>query len=372
MRLLSLSLICFLLSISCNKKEEGFIINGTIENIPDSSLITLYDIGQQIFLDSAWTKDGKFVLEGKIDQPTTCWLRNGEEYAIIDVENLEMSFRSPVKNMLFENVTIGGREQALRNELQALQRPYDLQYTEAVDSLQNQQYQDDSTRKRLIAKYRKNLDKSMELYIDFGKEHADSYLGLGILYANRKRLEKDSLSAIYEGLSPTYKQTDIAYSIATYLNEPSIKIGEPFIDFEAKNMEGEAFKLSSKKGKYIYLTFWSMGCGPCRMENKFFSEHYNDIPEELSIVSFSTDKNIEFWKRASEMDNILWDNVSDYAGDRGKVKTQYEVQAIPASFFINREGIVVKRFYGFDPEANIIEELKKLIEEDKLSKKETA
>ncbi len=362
MRNILKSLILLIILIaSCQNKPGGFKITGEIEGILDSSLITLYDLKQQIYLDSAYTKDGKFVLQGEVENPTTCWLRNGEEYSIIQVENVEMTFKSTIKNMFLNSLIKGGKEQELQNELKKLQRPHELISYGALDSLKENIYTNDAERQTLIRRLSKSQSISHEIYINFGKNHRESYLGLDILYMNRKHISKDSLTNIYKNLSESYKNTHTAKAIKIYLYEKTVEIGKPFIDFDSRTIDGKPFKMSSLKGNNIYLTFWSAGCGPCRIENKFLSEHFEDIPENIKILSFSIDKNIDAWEKASKIDNIKWLNVSDYSGTEGRVKTLYGVQAIPTSFVIDRNGIVIKRLTGFDTDGKIIEKLKEII-----------
>ena len=358
---LSLLYLHLVFVICCRPKMEGFIIEGLIENAEDSAVVTLFDIEQQIVLDSAYTQSGKFVMKGKVNAPTTCWLRCEGEYAIITIENVEMSFSSPLDNMITESTVIGGPEQDLRNELQKLQRPYDRIYNSALDSLMNKKYSNEKDKHRLINKYNSNQEKSHSIYINFGKSHANSYLGMDILYRNRQNIPKEILDSIYNSLKDRYKKTDLAEGIGTYLYERTIKEGEYYIDFEAQTITKNSFSLSSLIGNYIYLTFWSSGCGPCRAENRFLNKHFDEVPNNLEIVSFSIDKNNENWIRASEKDQIRWHNVSDISGARGRVKTLYEVQAIPTSFLIDTSGLVVKRFNGFDSDKNLIEELQKLM-----------
>jgi len=215
----------------------------------------------------------------------------------------------------------------------------------------------------LIKRFNESQSKSQEIYIDFGKKHSDSYLGLNIIYMNRKSIPKDSLKLIYESLTPPFKETTTAKALEIFLYEDNAEIGKMSIDFTAKTINGNDFTLSSLRGQYIYLSFWSAGCAPCRMENRFFSKNLDSIPNNLSIVSFSIDKNIEAWKKASKSDNISWINVSDYEGDKGRVKTIYGVQAIPTSFLIDKEGVIIEKFTGFD--TDIIKKLKRIIEEEK-------
>ncbi len=363
-QLISLIIITIILS-SCKTKNDGFSIKGHIDGIKDSTLFTLYDLDQQINIDSAFSINGDFLLMGKVDNPTGCWIKCNDEYANIQVENVEMSFTSPIKDMHLNSVIKGGKEQELQNELKILQQPHDFVNLGALDSLMNNKYSNDDERSELIKRYNESQTTSHEIYIDFGKKHFDSYFGLNIIYMNRKSIDKDTLKVIYEKLPTSIKTSPSANALNVFLFGEIAKVGNSFIDFNVNTISGQDFKLSFLKGKYIYLCFWSAGCGPCRMENKYLSEYFNEVPEDLSIVSFSVDKDVNAWKKASEIDNITWYNVSDEEGTKGKIKTQYQVQAIPTSFLIDKEGIIIKKFIGFNPDANIIEDIKKIIEEKK-------
>ena len=77
--------IFFIAILYSFKFDNGFVIKGHITNIEDSTWIRLYDIDQQIFLDSAILKNGEFILKGKVNNPTTCWIKCKDEYAIISM-----------------------------------------------------------------------------------------------------------------------------------------------------------------------------------------------------------------------------------------------------------------------------------------------
>ncbi|MBS2211641.1 AhpC/TSA family protein [Carboxylicivirga mesophila] len=359
--LLKLLFITLILS-SCKTSNDGFIINGHIEGLNDSTLITLYDLDQEVNLDSAISINGNFKLSGKVEYPTSCWIKCLDEYANIQVENVDITFESPIKDMHLNSAINGGKEQELQNKLKKLQRPYDLIYFGAVDSFMNKKYSDDVEMQNLIKRFSESQSASHEIYVDFGKKHSNSFYGLNIVYMNRQSIPRDTLEAIFQNLPVSIESTPTAKALNVYLYEKIAKIGDSFIDFEANTIDGQQFKLSSLKGQYIYLSFWSAGCRPCRMENKYLSENFDQVPDNLSIVSFSVDKNKAAWVNASKADNINWHNVSDNAGTKGKIKTQYQVQAIPTSFLIDKDGVIIKKFKGFDRNGNLIEKLKETID----------
>lgn len=334
--------------VQAQTDKSGFVIKGQISGIDGRVPVYLFDIDEQVIIDSALLREGKFELKGKVKRPTTCWIECKDQYAIVQVENTELVFQSPFQQMRLYASIQGGREQALQNELSRQQFPYDRVYMTAYDSIRNKLYVDDAHRKRLVQQFNTMQDLSQEIYIHFGKTHPNSWIGLDILYRNRERIKADTLRQLYQQLDSSLRSSNKAIAIATYLYGDLAATGKPFIDFTAQTLDNRSFRLSSLKGNYILLNFWSAGCGPCREENRKISRNYDRYDDKVSIVSFSIDRNRDTWLKASQSDNILWTNVSDLQGDNGVIKTRYGVQAIPTSFLINKQGIIVEKFIGFD------------------------
>lgn len=185
-------------SLYAQLPNNSFVINGNINNLKDSTFIELIDIESQVRVASAYTQAGKFIMTGSVKSPTSCWLITGEEYAILQVENLKMDFQSPDKNMRWKSVTSGGYEQSLQNQLNDLQRPYEeIASTNSKllrDSLDIQESKR-SNIKKVIEDANKNLQNT---YIQFGKTHFNSYLGLRIIYRNREEIGKDLINNLYK------------------------------------------------------------------------------------------------------------------------------------------------------------------------------
>jgi peroxiredoxin len=347
--LIALLLIIYSQSSFAQKHHNKFSIEGKIQNVSNGTLVKLYDLNQQVYIDSAYINNGMFKLTGYVELPTTCWIQCMNEYAIIQVENTHMFFESPLKGMVAHYTASGGKEQDLQNQLNKLQRPFDQIYLGAYDSLINNKFNNDSSRQELINRFNNAQDTSQKIYIDFGIKHINSYLGLDATYRNRKTIPKEYLNNAYLGLTENYKNTPKAKALKAFLATTFAEKGKMMIDFDAKTIDGKSFKLSSLAGSYIYLAFGSAGCGPCRMENKELSKKYKFLSKNLAIVYFSLDKNINYWILATKEDSIIWNNISDMKGDVSSIKIMYGVQAIPTSFLIDKNGIIIDRFDGYDP-----------------------
>ncbi|KQC00906.1 TlpA disulfide reductase family protein [Pedobacter sp. Hv1] len=357
LKFLGLVLLCPLVLVSAklnaqNKSTKGFLLKGEISGTTDGTKVKLFDIEKQLVIDSANTNNGTFVLKGYVNEPTACWILCKDEYAIIQVENTAMTFTSPLQEMKLNYTATGDREQSLQNELNKLQRPYEVIYTRAYDSLKLKLYSDAVHKAQLTKTFNTAQDHYMNIYINYGRNHIDSYLGLDIVYRNRKQIPKDSLLLLYNNMPPVLRATDKAQSIQIYATKRLAEKGEYFLDFKAHTINGKPFKLSDLKGKYIYLAFGSFSCGPCRMENLEIAKKYASLYKHVAIVNFSLDINRKEWEAAAKLDQIVWSNVSDMEGMAGKIKTLYNVQAMPTSFLIDPKGIIIERFEGYN-EANI-------------------
>lgn len=358
-----------LLTIICstaqsqNIKEpgtKGFILKGHIEGIESGTKVYLHNVDEQVKIDSAITLNGNFTMKGYVERPTTCWIECKDQYAIIQVENTEMEFKAPFINMRLYSTAKGGKEQSLQTELTSLQHPYEVIFFNAYDSLIKKYYRDTLHKKELIKNLNHFQDTAQAIYVEFGKRHPNSYLGLDILYRNRQKIGKDTIESLLYQMDESLKATIKGQALILYAYGELAKKGNKFIDFEVQDINGRLFKLSSLQGNYILLSFWNASCGPCRRENKKISKDYDRLRNKISIVSFSTDKVKNSWLKASKDDNILWTNVSDLKGDNGKIKTQYDVQAIPTSYLINREGIIIEKFIGLDEDfLDVLEKLLK-------------
>lgn len=350
---------CFLFSFGQQNNLKGFHLKGHIDGIENGTKVYLHDIDAQVKIDSAISSSGDFILKGFVERPTTCWILCKDEYAIIMVENTEMKFQSPINNMRLNAIIKGGKEQDLQNELFIKQNPFDKIFFSTYDSLNKKLFSNSDDKKRMLKIFNEAQTTSQDLYVEFGKRHPNSYFGLDIIYRNRQRIGKDTIETLFSQLREEFKSTNKAEALKVFLYGELAEKGKKFIDFDAETLNGIPFKLSSLKGNYILLSFWSASCGPCRRENKKISQDYNRFKNKISIVSFSTDINKSIWQKASKSDNILWTNVSDLKGDNGKIKTQYNVQAIPTSFLINKDGVIIEKFIGLDED--FLNQLEKLM-----------
>ena len=114
------------------------------------------------------------------------------------------------------------------------------------------------------------------------------------------------------------------------------------LDFSLPDMKGDSLRLSSMKGKVFLLDFWASWCVPCRFSNKHLVKLYEKYKDKgFQIVGVSLDDNRNAWKKAVGKDKITWLQINDSKGWDAMSAAKWQVDAIPASFLIDKDGNVV-------------------------------
>jgi peroxiredoxin len=122
-------------------------------------------------------------------------------------------------------------------------------------------------------------------------------------------------------------------------------MGKKAPEFTLKNMEGKPVSLSSYKGRATLLFFWASWCPTSSEEfislNKLYSM-YKD--RGLVILAISTDKSVSAAKAFLSRNPASFQTMHDeklYVS-----KTLYKAFMIPMVFFIDKNGLVVKKQFG--------------------------
>ena len=131
-------------------------------------------------------------------------------------------------------------------------------------------------------------------------------------------------------------------------------------DFDLPTLDGRRVKLSDFRGKAVLLNFWATWCPPCKIEMPWFVELQKQYGKDglvvLGVAMDDTDpaKIAEF---AHDMDvnyQVLLgtDKVSDDYGD---------VQYLPTTFYIDRNGVIVDKAAGLFSRDEIENDIKKIL-----------
>ena len=124
-------------------------------------------------------------------------------------------------------------------------------------------------------------------------------------------------------------------------------------NFVTKDMSGNQIKLSDFKGKFVLLDFWATWCRPCMKELPFIKKIRADFqPDKLAIIGISSDVDYKQFSTIVKEKEMNWIQVF---GDQS-LSEIFGVTAIPATFLIDKNGIII-----FDGKKEGSEELIKLL-----------
>ncbi len=116
-------------------------------------------------------------------------------------------------------------------------------------------------------------------------------------------------------------------------------------NFTLESIDGnEKISLNDFKGKPVVLNFWASWCGPCKEELPLFESTWKEYKDKDVIflgVDVMDDRNAA--EKYISDEGITYTNLHDPSGE---VSNQYGVVALPATFFIDREGRIVAKNYG--------------------------
>jgi len=109
-------------------------------------------------------------------------------------------------------------------------------------------------------------------------------------------------------------------------------------DFELLNLNGQPISLSSLQDKPVLLNFWATWCSPCRAEMPYIQEiHEEWSGKGLVVLVINIGENSsrvrEFMESFSFSFPVLLDEDT-------RVSEEYNVRAIPTTFFIDKNGII--------------------------------
>ncbi|MDE3056720.1 MAG: AhpC/TSA family protein [Bacteroidota bacterium] len=321
--------------------SNGFEITGIIKNLEDSSWVYL-NMDNKI-TDSSMAIGGKFVLRGKVKEPTECvlYLSNVRDSKFIWIENKLIKIEAE-KGKLREAKVSGSSTQAEEDTFRSSIMPLRKQ----EDNLRLLQRDADKNRVSELNKELEKLEQQEKAAtISFIKEHPNWLFSVYVLNIGKTSWGKEQVRGLFNALSGEMRSSTQGKQIKQYLEiNVNPKIGDHFVDFELPNPEGKSVKLSQIKGKFVLLDFWAAWCGPCREENKELVKTYAEFhPKGFEILGVSADNNKKEWLYAVKKDGLVWENVSNLKEWDCLPFSIYGINGIPDNFLIDENGKIIAR-----------------------------
>lgn len=139
--------------------------------------------------------------------------------------------------------------------------------------------------------------------------------------------------------------------------------GQAAPDFALKSASGENLRLSEHRGNVVMVNFWATWCGPCRQEMPLLDELYSRYQRVgFSLLGVNIDDDS---RKAMNMISELGVSFPVLFDDRKEVSKLYQVDAMPVTVIIDREGNVRHVHQGYKPgyEEKYLNEIRALLRE---------
>ncbi len=351
---------------SCSTKTDGYELNaalkGDVENGTNVYLRTLDSLNQLMDVDTTQVQEGSFTFAGKQDIPHLHYLavdglpgtvpvilENGDISVKFQKDSLQFAeVKGTLQNDLFmdflrETRTISDMGRSLQDDFRNASANRD---TAAVESLREEFFE---------------LQEKMKTFnIDFVKENPDALISALVLenLMRTKAIPFDEAQTLYDGLNAEVKNTKPGKSVQEQLkNSKSAEVGQRAPEFSAPTPTGDLLALGDIKSKVTLIDFWAAWCRPCRMENPNIVSIYEKYKDKgLNVVGVSLDTKAEDWIKAIENDGLAWNHVSHLKRFDDPIAKLYNVNAIPAAFLLDENGVIVaKNLRGPDLEEKVAE-----------------
>ena len=139
--------------------------------------------------------------------------------------------------------------------------------------------------------------------------------------------------------------------------------GQTAPDFALKSAGGDNLRLSEYRGDVVMVNFWATWCGPCRQEMPLLDElysRYGRVGFSLLGVNIDDDQS-----KAMNMVSELGVSFPVLFDSRKEVSRLYEVEAMPVTVLIDREGTVRYVHLGYKPgyEDKYLDQIRSLLRE---------
>lgn len=359
MRIYKIVLLAAAFAVSSCSENNGFVVEGQITGSDVKKVYLERVAGTVSIIDSFEIGDnGKFKFVGT-EPKRGIYRLNFQNVRAIDLvldNSSDVSLTVDAKSKMNEYDVQGSEASIKIKDINSiLYNTY-----KKVESLQNTfaEKQSDPNIENIRIDLEKQYQQAIEAQVAdlkaFTEQNDDALVDLyAVSYLNVDE-NYDFIKSVIEQNKDKVAESDYTQEYFDKFNAyASVAVGAMAPDINLSTPEGKQISLSSLKGKVVLIDFWASWCGPCRKENPNVVKIYNQYKSKgFEIYGVSLDRNKEDWVKAINDDKLTWIHVSDLKFWESEAAALYKVEAIPATFIVDREGkIVAKNLRGEQLEA---------------------
>lgn len=367
MKRILIILIALIIIAGCTDKKS-FTITGKINNSTKSQIyLNRVNINTPVFIDSSRIKkDGQFRFKVKAGGPDFYQLGFSESEFITLLagpgEKIKISF--PGENIVSYYTLTGSkgsedvrmldlRLNDTKRKLDSLRTLYEIASKEPGFEEKGAMLETEfaniikDIRKKNIEYIITNLGSLASIKALYQKIDDDTY----VLYDSKDlqylKITADTLLRYYPGsphvlaLEQDLKK-ELNQLYTRQFQNIADTIPETKLDPDLKDINGRRIALSSLRGKYVLVTFWSVESRECVAENLQFKEFYKMYNRKgFEIYQINLDVNEERWKAAVKFDELPWISTREDDPANPMNAALFNVRALPANYLFDKNGAII-------------------------------
>jgi thiol-disulfide isomerase/thioredoxin len=193
------------------------------------------------------------------------------------------------------------------------------------------------------------------LALDPGYTSVHYAMGVSLAYQHQDDAARDEFKAFLNQDQTEPSLHERAQRYAERIDLARARMAPPFT---ATTIDGQRISLDSLAGKVVLIDFWATWCGPCREALPHVKQIVHRFEgQPLVVISVSLDDDAAKWREFVAKNQMTWLQTRD-GGFSSSIAREFEVNAIPATFTIDADGVLEDQHVG---DADIEGKLKKLI-----------
>ncbi len=154
----------------------------------------------------------------------------------------------------------------------------------------------------------------------------------------------------------------IVAAVVIFSKRPSTapEVGHVAPNIILTNLAGQTINLSQLRGKPVYINFFASWCPPCQFETPDVEKMYKKYGSKITFIGV----NLAFNDTVPRLKQFLKNYGVTYPvllDTKGSVTKTYKVMAIPTSFFIKSNGVIMYHYVGALIASQMQTEFKKLL-----------
>jgi thiol-disulfide isomerase/thioredoxin len=372
MKKVLLTLIVVTLIASC-KRNDSFVVNGHLARTDQKFIsISRVDINSTSVLDSAKiSKSGKFKFRVKARETDFYQIGSSRDFITLLAspgEKINLEFHG---NNLYDSYSVigsKGSEQIRDLDLRLIKTKTSIDSLNQLYDKASKEPDFETKRVPLENEYLKIMKAQRKFNISFIIQNTTSLATIKAVYQKINdntyvlydahdlqylKIASDSLKKYYPEskhtkalLNDFSKELNQLYS--NQLTQIAKNLPEAKLDPSLKDISGKRITLSSLKGKYVLLEFWSSEVKDCIIENLQLKEFYKNYHTKgFEIYQINLDADEAAWKAAVKFDDLQWINTREDDPANPKNARLFNVRTLPTNYLFDKNGqIIASNLHG--------------------------